>query len=301
MSNQQILILIGPSAAGKTTWALDFVSSNKDWVRVNRDDFRLMLKDQQMCDAKVENLITDLVNDVIKRALSKRLNVLIDNTHLNVKYIKEIVEEFKYLADINYRIFDISLDKAIERDSNRLRPLGDKVIKKIYKKYKSFLDIFDYKSYKKQPKPIIQPDFNSDKEDAVVFDIDGTLALMYDNRGPFDWDKVTTDLPNRIVIEQIEFHKSKGRKIILLSGRDTSARIKTEQWLNTHNIYCDALYMRKEDDNRKDSIVKLELYNEYIRDKYNVLCIYDDRLQVLDTWYKEGLFTFNVNQGNYIF
>jgi predicted kinase len=301
MTNPKILILIGPCAAGKSTWALDYVLNNPSWLRVNRDDFRLMLKNQSLCDAKIENLITELSKDVIKRALAKRLNVIIDNTHLNQKYIDEIVTEFKYLADIDYRIFDISVDKAVERDRNRLRPLGEKVIKKMFKKYKSFLGIFDYRTYKKQTKPLITPNFSSTKDNAVIFDIDGTLALMHDNRGPFDWDKVNTDLVNSIVVEQIDFHIRKNRKVILLSGREALARTKTIEWLNTHNIYYDALYMRETNDNRKDSIVKLELYKKHIEPLYNVLCVYDDRLQVLDTWYKEGLFTFNVNQGNYIF
>jgi hypothetical protein len=59
-------------------------------------------------------MITGLVNDVISSSLSRKLNVIVDNTNLKVKYINSIIDTFKYSASINYRVFDISKDKAIE-------------------------------------------------------------------------------------------------------------------------------------------------------------------------------------------
>jgi hypothetical protein len=52
--------------------------------------------------------------------------------------------------------------------------------------------------------------------------------------------------------------------------------------------------MRKTDDNRCDSIVKEEIYNEYIKDKYNVLAVFDDRDRVVDMWRRIGLPTYQV-------
>ena len=99
------------------------------------------------------------------------------------------------------------------------------------------------------------------------------------------------------VIEQLNYHKEKGRKILLTSGRSEEARIKTLEWLEVYNIYHNELFMRKADDYRKDSIVKTELYNEYIKDKYNVICVYDDRLSVVKMWSELGIYCFCVNQG----
>jgi hypothetical protein len=59
----------------------DFVSNNSDWIRVNRDDFRDMLKTSQTCENKIEDMITGLVNDVISSSLSRKLNVIVDNTN----------------------------------------------------------------------------------------------------------------------------------------------------------------------------------------------------------------------------
>jgi predicted kinase len=296
--NLKILILIGIPASGKSTWSKEFIRNNPSWVRINRDEYRYMLKDSQMCEPKVETLISELVNSAIDKSLSKKLNVIVDATNVRLKYIKEFIERYKYRADIDYRVFDISLDKAIERDKNRQMKVGEDVIIKMYQNYKILIDSFDFQPIKKiEHAPHLIPNFSSDKESAIIFDIDGTLALM-GRRNPYDWNEVYKDDLNQIVYEQIEFHKSKNRKIIILTGRDSSCRKETIDWLNFYNVYYDALFMRNENDFRKDSIIKREIFENNIEPHYNVLAVYDDRLQVLDMWYEKGIFSFNVNQGN---
>jgi predicted kinase len=296
--NVKILILIGIPASGKSTWAKDYVRRNPEWIRVSRDDFRLMLKTAQVCEPKIEDLITVLMFQVIRKSLMKKLNVIVDNTNLKVKYINQIIEEFKYDADIDFRAFDISLDKAIERDNNREMKVGEGVIRKMWNDYKILLDSFNFQPVKKVAERVsIIPNFNSELPHAVVFDIDGTLALMGD-RGPFDWMKVYKDEKNEIVAEQINFHKSLGRKILIVSGRDGVCKDVTKEWLDLYGIHYDEIFLRPENDYRKDTHIKREIYHNEIKPRYNVLAVYDDRHQVLDMWYEEGVFTFNVNQGN---
>jgi hypothetical protein len=55
--------------------------------------------------------------------------------------------------------------------------------------------------------------------------------------------------------------------------------------------------MRPENDYRKDTIIKKEIYENDIKNNYNVLSVYDDRLSVCEAWHELGLFVFNVNQG----
>jgi predicted kinase len=299
--NRKIIINIGIPGAGKTFRTKEFLRKNSGWVRVSRDEFRLMLRNEQMCEPKVEDLVTKLVNITIHNALSKKLNVIIDNTNVKEKYIKQFIHEFKYSADIDYMIFDISLEKAIERDKNREAKVGEAVIRRMYTDYKVLMDSFDFQPVMKiKHRPVIEPNFNSPLPDCVVVDIDGTLSIM-SNRGPFDWDKVDRDRVNKIVAEQIGFHRDHGRKIIIVSGRDGICKELTKEWLDFNNIYYDELYMRPVNDYRKDTIIKKEIYDTYIKPKYNVLCAIDDRLQVLDFYFKEGIFTFNVNQGNLIY
>ena len=295
--NLQILILIGIPASGKSTWAKEFVQKNSNWIRVSRDDFRLMLRNEQMCEPKVEDLITNLVNQSITKSLSKKLNVIVDATNVREKYINEFIEKFKYSADIDYRVFDISLSKAIERDAARTAKVGKEVIEKMYENYKILLDSFHFQPVTKNEfYPEVTINFRSELPSAVIFDVDGTLALMR-NRGPFDWDKVDRDAGNDIVLEQVYFHKSMGRKIIVVSGRDGSCKDITLEWLKFYGVFPDEVFMRPEGDFRKDTIIKKEIYKNNIEGKYNILSVYDDRLSVCEMWHDLGLFVMNVNQG----
>jgi len=56
--------------------------------------------------------------------------------------------------------------------------------------------------------------------------------------------------------------------------------------------------MRKHGDYRPDDIVKKEMYDAFIKDQYNVLGVFDDRLKVVRMWEGLGLWVFNCNQGN---
>ena len=294
--NLKITILIGIPASGKSTYAKDYIRNNADTVRVNRDDFRLMLKSAQMTEPKIEDMITTLVDATITQSLLRKCNVLVDATNLKVGYIKSFVEKFKYSADIDYRVFDISIEKALERDAKREATVGEAVIKKMYKDFKILMDSFDFQPVTKTDRKHLTPNFESKLEDAVIFDIDGTLALM-GKRGPFDWDDVYKDSINEIVSEQLAFHKSKGRKILVVTGRDGVCRKVTEDWLDLHELEYDEMFMRPIDDYRKDTAIKKEIYLNEIKDKYNVLAVYDDRLQVIRTWFELGLYVFTVNQG----
>jgi hypothetical protein len=94
----------------------------------------------------------------------------------------------------------------------------------------------------------------------------------------------------------IEYVKNQEEHHKIVTFRDELIEL-----LNEHGIEFDEMYMRPKDDYRKDTIIKKEIYQNEVVGKYNLLCVYDDRLQVLDMWYDQGVFTFNVNQGNHNF
>lgn len=62
-----------------------------------------------------------------------------------------------------------------------------------------------------------------------------------------------------------------------MSGRTDDGKDKTVSWLNKHGVKYKHLYMRAAADMRKDSVVKQELFERFVRDKYNVSFILDDR------------------------
>jgi predicted kinase len=292
-----VKIYVGIPASGKSTHAKDYVGKNPNWVRVNRDDFRLMIKDMPVCEMKVENLITKMVNDCIVNSLMAKFNVIVDNTNLKAKYINPLIDLVLPYADVEFQIFDISVDKAIERDSHRDRKVGSEVIKRMYNDYRILLDTFNFTHRKKSKDIKPKFDFKVGVPTCAVFDIDGTLAHMNGKRGAFDWGKVDRDDVDNQVARMVKLHKDASDTIIIVSGRDDTSLDLTKEWLDFYEIPYDIIFMRKAGDYRKDNLVKKEIYENHIIGKYNIAAIYDDRQQVVDELRKMGLKVFQVEPG----
>ena len=300
-NNPQILILVGIPASGKSTWSKEHIRRNPDWVRINRDDYRLMLKDAQMCDPKIESMISELVTVAIRKSLARKLNVIVDATNLRAKYINEFVNEFKHEADISFRIFDISLAKAIERDNGRAAKVGEAVIKKMYENYKILVDSYAFQPVKMTPRPHKDPvgERNLKLPNAYIFDLDGTLAHHNGKRDIYDWKMVGIDDVDSVIARQLLLHHKNGDKIIIVSGRDEICKQNTLDWLEYHELPIDEIFMRPEGSFKKDNIIKRDIYENEIKDRYNVLGVYDDRDQVVEMWRKIGLKCFQVEYGNF--
>lgn len=83
------------------------------------------------------------------------------------------------------------------------------------------------------------------------------------------------------------------------SGRTDACRDATALWLAEHVGVPFELFMRKAGDVRKDSVVKLELFDRHIRHRYRVLYVLDDRAQVVQAWRSIGLTVFQVAEGDF--
>jgi hypothetical protein len=57
--------------------------------------------------------------------------------------------------------------------------------------------------------------------------------------------------------------------------------------------------MRAAKDNRRDDVVKRELYKRHVRDHFDVLFVLDDRTQVVRMWRSRGLVCFQVAPGDF--
>ncbi|HEY6115934.1 MAG TPA: polynucleotide kinase [Candidatus Dormibacteraeota bacterium] len=135
---------------------------------------------------------------------------------------------------------------------------------------------------------------------AVLCDIDGTLALRTSDRSPFDWSRVGEDEPNPPVVELVQLIWTAGKHhIILMSGRDEVCRRQTEMWLDAQGVSYNELHMRAHKDNRKDSLIKEELYRKHVEPRYEVAFVLDDRQQVVKMWRSLGLPVFQVAEGDF--
>jgi predicted kinase len=143
--NVEVKILIGIPASGKSTWAINFIEQNHDYVRLNRDSYRLMLKNQQVCSPKIEKIITQMLLADADIAIQNNLNIIIDNTNLKTSYINQFIEHFKPNADISFEVFHINIEEATQRDKKRENPVGESVITKMMSDYTILMESFDFK------------------------------------------------------------------------------------------------------------------------------------------------------------
>jgi hypothetical protein len=144
-----------------------------------------------------------------------------------------------------------------------------------------------------------QSDSSESFPKTVIFDVDGTLALRVD-REPFDWSQVVLDRPNNPIIEILRMFSRQQIRIVYVSGRPEKTRRDTKKWLDKHCGVDGELFMRGDLDNRKDSIVKREIYESKIKVGHDVICVFDDRNQVVRMWRDElGLICLQVADGDF--
>jgi hydroxymethylpyrimidine pyrophosphatase-like HAD family hydrolase len=142
----------------------------------------------------------------------------------------------------------------------------------------------------------------------VVFDIDGTLAniehrLEHVKQKPKNWAAFDAGIPDDKVNEPVAsvFWSllDTDHTILLASGRNERSRQATVDWLFDNFLFgYEKLYMRKADDFRSDDIVKQEILDQIIADygrKPDM--VFDDRPRVVSMWRRNGIFVFDVYQG----
>lgn len=300
MSQLQVILTVGIPASSKSTWSKQKVKeAPNDWVRVSNDDIRALMNDS-VYSAQMEKIVTSTRLFMIREALKANKNVIVDNLNLNKRHwtdVSKICQEMNKDIMLLEKHFYVELDEAIERDSKRIGKacLGEAIIKKWWKESggKSF------KHYSPR-KEIFTKNINTSTEfvpmvqdkslpKLLISDLDGTLALM-NGRSPYDASTCDKDLPHEHIVELVKLYNQTGHKIIFVSGREDKDRAPTERFIQKYlpGISYE-LYMRPTGDLRKDVLIKEEIFNNHIKDKYYVSLWIDDRLQICQWLYKSGI------------
>lgn len=296
---QIIEILIGAPGSGKSTYAQKRVQEDSNCAVISRDAYCKMLRLKfGNTSEKIEKAITEMAYRDLAVLMNAKLNIIIDNTHCRMEVLNELVEKISKFDRFNnyvikFQIFDPTLNELYKR--NETRPEEKKVpkdvIERMFKNLQILLNMENRKtltSYENgfRHETAKAPRYNNDLEDAIIVDIDGTVAHMGNHRGPFEWNKVHLDDPDDSIIDLV-YKLGTYNHIIFMSGRSEEARDLTELWLNENLLGPKGdyqLFMRPAGDYRKDSIVKEELFRKHVEGKYNVSWVLDDRQQVVDMW-----------------
>lgn len=313
--SQKLYFLKGLPGSGKSTLAKEMLELDSNMIRVNHDSleqslwFGKYIQVNRKFDEQIEEYI-------VNKALIEGKNVVVDNTHISSRHLdrfKKIIDDIdRYKKNISDKIelviidftdcssnYYVSVDECIRRDS--LRDSKERVGKDVILKMAAGL--------KQAVKPrISREDINYLEHDpnlpnCIIYDIDGTVSIT-GNRNPYDASKaLEVDKPNKTVIDVIlsYFHHT-NTSLFAMTGREEKHRKVTSDFICKKTPLGEVtlnLFMRKDGDYRGDEIVKKELYEKYIKGKFNVLVVFDDRNKVVDMWRKEGIHCFQVEPGDF--
>lgn len=306
--NQTMLICRGLPGSGKTTFSLHLTKEDYKFKRISRDDIRNSIGGSYSNES--EKLVKLIFLGQIKTILTAGYSVIIDATNLDHKTIEAyltIRDDVNPKIRVEIKTFHYSYDDILKRNSSQHRINAGTVVPAIamenfWRKYISHphFVLSDFIENWKEKAPTFEKVKQIPTlQRAVIFDIDGTLALNEGYRTWYEYSKVIDDKLSEEVHNAYKFYKKEGYVIIICSGREDDGRSETIKWLEKHDINFDLLLMRESKDYRKDSIVKHEIYMNHIHNTYYVEVVYDDRNQVVDMWRELGLKCFQVAQGDY--
>ena len=298
----ELLITRGLPRSGKSTMARQWVAEDPARrLRVNRDDLRMNLFGKEVLDGGQEKTVTAVQHAAVKAALQAHKSVVVDDTNLRLSHARAYADMALTLG-VRFRVQDFTTDveTCVARDKAGAergeRSVPEEVIRGMAKRYRF-------------PLPLVTPTVSvtagagqsyvpeESLPRAVMVDVDGTVALLGD-RLRFEEHKVGVDLQNPNVIEVVQAMHLAGLLVVFCSGRGSGCYEQTRVWLTEHvGVPIEGLFMRPQGDMRKDSVVKIELFDAHIRDRYRVVVVLDDRDQVVKAWRDLGLTVLQVAPG----
>lgn len=157
----KVIINVGVSGSGKSTWSTEYLKKTPNTVRINRDDIRKMLfgtledyysrKDLSYR----EGVVSEVEELLFVHALGKKQDIIVDNTNLKTTYVrkwtdfilgwnKNILEDEKPY-EVKFAIFsNRDVDDLIQKVEKRDNILLAKKDNYIHKQYDSFWKIQDW-------------------------------------------------------------------------------------------------------------------------------------------------------------
>lgn len=303
----ELIITRGLPGSGKSYAAEDWArienNCGRPAVCISRDMIRLdvLMLGTTKGTQEQEDLVTKLQRGMVEQALCSGVSVCVDDTNLPAKRCREWAD-LAATCHATFSVVDyttVPLEVCLKQNEDRIgtsKYVPSAVIRDMHARYIADGNIQPVVAT--VPEPVRQYIGQPGADPAYLFDIDGTLASMGD-RGPFEWHKVDRDTPNEWVVELANLLYDGGYTIIALSGRDEVCRLETESWLDKYGVPYASLFMRPMYDNRKDSLVKAELFWNNVAPNWNVVGVFDDRQQVVDMWRAMGLKCAQVAPGKF--
>lgn len=162
--NKEIIILVGISGSGKSTWTTNFIKKNTNHLRINRDDIRKTLVgnlDTYYYRAdlpQIESIINDVEDNLFHFIWGKNKYPIVDNTNLKEKYINNWIRKVNTynsaratgaypdspILDFKFKLFDCDPSDAQRRVCKRESLHNFEGLEYITKQHEDYLNIKEY-------------------------------------------------------------------------------------------------------------------------------------------------------------
>lgn len=338
---KKAVVTIGPPGSGKSTYARKLQKEDPRYVIVERDILREeicvaegLLPDSYnketdnfhevyyKIDKFIRTSIEKLVTLHIKEQIQEHDYIILSNTNLSAKHREaqhRDLESCGFL--VHYVVFNSHINELLAQNLLRRNVVNENIIFDMYQRMQYQLeDIAQYEcSYESDH--VTNNSFFEQSVRCIICDIDGTIAHIKNNsRTHFQMHKVDEDELDEVVFTLVtSLARAYHAEVVFLTGRTSDCFSKTIKWLDNNfaeqgqtsrmanNVYASYeygdyhLYSRLNGDYRKDFIVKEELYNTFIKGRYEVIAVFDDRPQVVNLWHDLGLKTIAVADQRIIF
>lgn len=141
--NNEIIICVGIPGSGKSTFAKKWVTEDsKNRIRLNSEDILNSMTNNTYVKDVYGFIKYELMSNVIAHMIDENKNIILDNTHIDPKYFYYIFYKIGFILlakhkerDYNIIIKDftgIDSEICINRDSQRIKPVGRDEIEKCY-------------------------------------------------------------------------------------------------------------------------------------------------------------------------
>ena len=132
---------------------------------------------------------------------------------------------------------------------------------------------------------------------AVIVDMDGTLCdvsavihLQAEPDGFTAFHHACAQCPpHKAVVDWCVEHHSRGREILIVTGRDAWSHGLTVEWLVAHlPVPIGGLHMRRDEDFRSNIDVKREIHSRLVSE-YDICAAIDDDPEIAGLWQEIGI------------
>jgi hypothetical protein len=268
------------------------------------DDFLTMTHGREFGPLRSPDLkvVKRMLIDIIRTIAESGRDVIVDGPNLSTRFPKQVRDE---LGDSHeYAIQDFTgmpLEFCINNDRHRSTKnpwayAGSDEVTKAWNTGQSLRRRFGgaglplWVEELNRSDGIVSYVADPNLPKAVIVDIDAALGSA-DLRTS---DDTTRCSRNDVAVLLQQLTHGLDPQIILLTGRDEEQRDLLLQWLTDNKARHDELHMRRRGDTRRDDVVKLELFNDHIRHRFNVIAVFDDRERLVRLWRRLGLLTCTV-------